>query len=519
MEAEIKGFGSFLRKNAALSVYTVILTVVVYGIKIFNTSYGMDTNYYIEDPSGYFRHWIGIGRFGEVILKKIFWGHYTNISLINMLTFVFFALSSLLLCYLFSKFMQKTNTIHLFIIPSLLITSQFFVYQFYFVLQNFEFVFSMFLVILSIIFVQHEYSKKYFNYLSFIFSILLLTLAISVYQSFILFYTGLCAGVLLMHIYSNCRQKDKLDFMKLLKMVLPYLLVFFISIALYFILDKLVCFITEIPRQGHSTDMMVWPRVSLQEGIDSLLNALSGIIFSPVSTQQYVYNFGMLIGIILMIFASVKIMKAKASSLSVLLSCIFVLMISAFGIVVAVGGVPLPRSMAPQFPFVVSFLFFYGSLFIKRKEMKYFIFIIGSVLTFSQIRTTSNLLLSEQMTFEEDQRMMVQIDQAVKDLNLENSSSYHLMIMGTSQSENKFNLQAFSELIGVSLFQFGYSDEAGSYFINDNVLVMMNIMGMSYLRPTYEEYQQYRSIYESRQEHNGIFEVFVIDDFILIKIE
>nr|QBS00213.1 hypothetical protein rgp24_0013 [Streptococcus thermophilus]QBS00347.1 hypothetical protein rgp32_0013 [Streptococcus thermophilus]QBS00368.1 hypothetical protein rgp33_0014 [Streptococcus thermophilus] len=32
----------------------------------------MDTNWFIQNPSGYMNYWISIGRFGEVILKNIF---------------------------------------------------------------------------------------------------------------------------------------------------------------------------------------------------------------------------------------------------------------------------------------------------------------------------------------------------------------------------------------------------------------------------------------------------------------
>lgn len=50
----------------------MFLIVLIYGLKIANTSYGMDTNWFIQNPSGYMNYWISIGRFGEVILKKSF---------------------------------------------------------------------------------------------------------------------------------------------------------------------------------------------------------------------------------------------------------------------------------------------------------------------------------------------------------------------------------------------------------------------------------------------------------------
>ena len=56
----------FMSKKKSLVIYTMFLIVLIYGLKIANTSYGMDTNWFIQN------HWISIGRFGEVILKNIF---------------------------------------------------------------------------------------------------------------------------------------------------------------------------------------------------------------------------------------------------------------------------------------------------------------------------------------------------------------------------------------------------------------------------------------------------------------
>lgn len=62
----------FMSKKKSLVIYTMFLIVLIYGLKIANTSYGMDTNWFIQNPSGYMNYWISIGRFGEVILKNIF---------------------------------------------------------------------------------------------------------------------------------------------------------------------------------------------------------------------------------------------------------------------------------------------------------------------------------------------------------------------------------------------------------------------------------------------------------------
>ncbi|MCE2089760.1 hypothetical protein GPU26_03375 [Streptococcus thermophilus] len=48
----------FMSKKKSLVIYTMFLIVLIYVLKIANTSYGMDTNWFIQNPSGYMNYWI-----------------------------------------------------------------------------------------------------------------------------------------------------------------------------------------------------------------------------------------------------------------------------------------------------------------------------------------------------------------------------------------------------------------------------------------------------------------------------
>lgn len=62
----------FMSKKKSLVIYTMFLIVLIYGLKIANTSYGMDTNWFIQNPSGYMNYWISIGRLRGDSKKNIF---------------------------------------------------------------------------------------------------------------------------------------------------------------------------------------------------------------------------------------------------------------------------------------------------------------------------------------------------------------------------------------------------------------------------------------------------------------
>ena len=65
--------------------------------------------------------------------------------------------------------------------------------------------------------------------------------------------------------------------------------------------------------------------------------------------------------------------------------------------------------------------------------------ILGIVLllTFTQVKMSSNLVVAEDAIFREDQQKIQLIYQAVENLQLENKSDYKLMIIGSSPAKNK----------------------------------------------------------------------------------
>lgn len=518
---ELKNFKNFCKENIPLIIYTFFLTLLIYGLKIVNYSYGMDSNAYISNQKNYFWHWLSIGRFGEVFIKKYFWGSFTNIYLLNILTFILFGFCSILLCYFFDKLLIK-KTKKIYIIPSLFITSQIFVYQFYFVLQNFEFATGLILVLIAAILVENNSTSKSTNkivkVLKYALSIALLIISMSVYLSFALYYVGIAASILLIKVYNNYCSGSYIKFVELIKSAFPYIITLVTSIVLVTLIDRLVLKILQIPRLSHETAMMLWFKVPFKDAVISLLKSLKRVILMQNHpSQTNVYTFGFLFGIILMLVVLIKLLLSKNKNFISLLVCFATLTLSGVGIIFATATVPVPRSMVPQFPFMVAFLIFYSSLFFNKKVLNYCIVIVVAIFTINQVKTSSNLVAAEQMTFEEDQRTIMRIASAVDNLKLENPSSYYLMIIGSSDSKNQFNLQAQNELVGLSLFKFGLTGEGSAFHINNNILDIMKIMGLRFRFPSREQYDDYWKN-KTTLEDNTEFGIEVIDDFIIVKV-
>ena len=421
------------------------------------------------------------------------------------------------MCYFFDKLLIK-KTKKIYIIPSIFITSQVFVYQFYFVLQNFEFAVGLVLVLISGILLERSSKSKLTRVLKFMFSIALLVFSISIYQSFALYFVGIAAAILSIKVYNNYMTNSFLSLVDLIKSAIPYVVTALTSMILYILLDKLVGKLLNVPRLGHESAMMLWGKVPFKEAFISLLKSLKRVILMPnFGNQINVYTFGLLFGIVLMFIVLIKLAITKNKNLFSVIICFLTLLISGLGMILATASTPVPRSMVPQFPFMVAFLMFYASLFFNKKVLNYTIVIMVMVFSFNQAKNSSNLVVAEQMTFEEDQRKIARIVSAVDGLHLENPSSYHLIILGSSSSKNAFNLTTQNELVGLSMFKFGLGGDGNAYNITNGILEIMRISGINFKSSTREQYDEYWENKTTLSESTE-FGIEVIDDFIIVKI-
>mgnify|MGYP007059343709 CR=1 FL=1 len=94
---------------------------------------------------------------------------------------------------------------------------------------------------------------------------------------------------------------------------------------------------------------------------------------------------------------------------------LFLLFFAGLGIVIASGTLPTPRSMVPQYPFLIAFIAFYLSILIDNDKLITNV-ILGIVLllTFTQVKMSSNLVVAEDAIFREDQQKIQLIYQAVE---------------------------------------------------------------------------------------------------------
>lgn len=510
-------FPRFIKQHKGLTIYTIILALICYGLSLGKITFGMDTNQYLSVPQDYLKHWISIGRFGQVLLKKLEGSNVANLYLANLLGILLLISSSLLLCTLFAKCLKdQVSTLQLAVIPSLFVTSPFFMTQFYFVLQIFEFMLGLFLTILAAYLLAGT-TMKFPSWWQMITATLCLSFACSIYLSFLLLFTALTASILLLQLLQFSKQQQNLALMDLIKQAVPYLLVFGFGVGLYFVGDTLVLQITKIANVDHSSNDRLWGQVPFTEALDSLIKSIGKITIAPSFWKiNPVYGPQFLIGGLLSLLPLVKIKTVSFQSRLSYLICLMVLLISAVGTVIAAGTLLPPRSMAPQFPFVIALCFFLASLSVTTSKLKKGLLLLVGYFTLSQLAFTTKLLVSQQATYKEDQdrvQQLLTLAQPLVNQQHKRLSQYRLAIIGAGPARNRFVTTVPGEMIGVSLFDFGYPDASGP---SRNVADLLIINGQAVQYPIPSSYNQLREKYESQTRGDGSLRVVIDSGYLVV---
>ncbi len=479
---------------------------------MFNTNYAMDTIQLMTNYSETLRHWIAIDRPGMVLLKRLLFGGYTNVYLLNVLSFACLILTSLMICYLVYRVLgEHYSTTKIFIIPSLFITSQLFVYQYYFVLQNFEFSLMMIVTTLSVI-LTFQTTRNFT--IQNLFATACLIFALTVYQSFILYYVALVSFVSLLIIYRNQIGDSIVSIRNLLKLVTPYIMILFTSLIGYFVLNKVIQNYYNVPASSYLRDQSLWGTMPFKTVLLHLLGGLKVVIFP--AKGDLIYNYLLLVSLILSLFVLIiQYLRHLKSKLSFFIA-LCTLFLSIFIMIFVAGKAPNARTLVPVYPFVVAIVVFVDSLYFTKRIGKIVLIGITAFYTFSQVNLTTNLLFADQMKYEEDQRKIERITTSIDNLGLNHPENYKLMFVGVWPSQSSLILT--SDMLGLSMFQFGQFT-GDSYASTINILKIMQTMGIQYQAMTHDEFLNLEPNADNMPEYPAKGSIKVVDNTIIVKLK
>lgn len=518
MPTEFHNFKYFIENNKILLFFSTLLTIIIYYPKLISQSIGMDTNAFLYDNNGYYMHWMRIGRVGQVVLKKVLWRENSNIFLWSILSIILFILSCILLAYIFDSLYKFDKYLYL-ILPTLILTSPLFVFQFYFVLQIFEFTLCMLLVIITVYLIEFKFVNIIYRLPI---CICALSICFGVYNSFVLFFILIASSVQLIKIRKFMVDRKAYRFKTFMFEFVSYGLYCIGGLCSYLLMDKLLLNYYHLTSTTHAVDMVKWFSMPFSQSFELFLTSLYNVIFNPGKNSGLLYynHSTTLLFILLTYCIAVIFIRYRFLLIPTVISTV-VFIVSGIGIIIATAAVDLPRTMVPQFPFMVGIGILWGITFINKQRVKTILILLIAFFSFIQIKDSSNLVVSEKMTFEEDYVKMIEIDSAIKNLHVTDLNSKKVVITGFSTSKNKFNVSYPTELVGVSMFQFGYSDDpkVNAFYSAANVLSIMKSFGMEYNIPNQEEYQKALAEYPEATMSKKLLSCYATDNYIYVNIK
>ncbi|CAD5900162.1 conserved membrane hypothetical protein [Carnobacterium maltaromaticum] len=506
-------FVVFIKNNTLLVYFSIFLLLLTYGIKIVNTNYAVDTIWLMTDSDSNLLWWESLGRAGLVVLKRALTEGYVNIYLLNFLTLSFHLLSSLLVCYLVQIVTKiKNSSFILFIIPAIYMTHPFFSSQFYFVLQSFEFTLGTCLVIFSAILIYLSYKNEGKKWLNRTLATLFLFIAFSIYQSLIPFFIAITVSIVLFHVLSD--SSFNITIKSYFNFILPYISAFVIGLISSQLFNKLMMRLDNVTETQYLNGRITWGEKPILEIINSIWNEISVQVFPPITDPFMTSLLGIELVLLIIVLTIMSIRKKPYIFLT--LFHYMALFVVPFAILILQGGTLVnPHSQVPTYPYVLAIILV--SLFIlidpKFKSISYFITAIAILFLFLQVRTTSNLLFSDQMKFEEDIRVTQRLVNQIDSLQLENQSDYSLLLVGGRYSKNLSTEPA--NIMGLSLYVYGSFSPLA---VSKNVINFMNTLGYTFQDPTQEQYDQIINQTDAMNIFPDGGSIKVIDKLIIVKL-
>lgn len=488
MIKDLVEFKKYIAENKIFVFVSLIISILIYYLKMTTPIIGMDTNGFLFDQEGYNKHWLSIGRVGEVLIKKYIWRGNNNIFLWNTVSCLLFTFSVVFFSFMLSKIINDRKHLRL-LLPCLILSSPLFVFQYYFVLQMFEFSLSLNLVLFSIYLIEFLSLNRILKSIIVIF---LLGITFGVYNTFVFYYILIVSSIILFKITRAYRNDSFFDFKNMISEYICYGIYCILGVLFYIIVNFLVLRYCNITQVSHATNMIYWTSAPLSESLKKLFKTLMYLFFKPgIKSGFPFYNYLPLIMLLCMFLSLYKLfLKRKDLFLQAIFSSA-VLCSSGLGIVLITAAADLPRTMVPQFPFMIAIGIYWSMMIFNNNKLHTTLLMLLCFFTCLQVRDSLNLVVSEKMTFEEDYVRMVEIDMAIKDLHLSDDYKKKVVLTGNIPSKNRFNIGYPNELVGVSMFNFAFSsdNQIHSYYVGDNILIIMDTFGMKYNKPTLNEYQ------------------------------
>lgn len=219
-----------------MAIGTGAIAFLVFGLRLFTSSFSIDTERMICDGREVLSSWMASGRFGLVFTKLITGQVKYRELFAELLTFAFMIAYTLFFVWMAERYTKGDKKFRHFgwCFGPIFLTAPCFAEQYHFALQQAEISGGILLVFLSLFFVSEEVLLKRGKRYG-ILGVILGVWAFGSYQAMVPLWISAAAALFLLYGFSH-RQEEK----SLWRLAFCYVLWFILCFALFFLADRLI---------------------------------------------------------------------------------------------------------------------------------------------------------------------------------------------------------------------------------------------------------------------------------------
>lgn len=495
IKEEYKKSINYFLKNKAFIITIILITVLSFGFTITNSSVGMDDTAFDRYYQG--KEMLAIGRWGSYLVYQIlnitefipFWIDFIASSIIM--------LTAVLWCIFLKKNLEDKLPLGAYItfaavFISFPIINEIFIFE----NCNIAVMLGSFLASLGIMVFYENYTKIHKKGI-YIVSVLILTLAMSMYEACAqIMLVAICITAILM-IYTNRDKKIK-DIFKYLFSILGILL---IGVVLDEIIVKIIYF-AGVRASDVADKEINWGQYGILESFEIILAdivcAMKNIKYFPVLV------FDVASGIVL----AISILQSDRKKNWMILVIFIAMFLSNFAISILQLDAVLYRTCTSWGLFVAIIVLMVYKFLSEYKMTKILACLVIGILVLQQSKTLNQLFYNDYKRYQKDLHIAYDL---VYNLEKDYDISKPLVIMGTPY-KGMGDYGAQSNSLSVLWWGKKAFDDKGSEFIK-----FLNSLGYSFQNPTDEEYEKGKIEAENMERYPKDGSIRELDDCIIIN--
>lgn len=453
MIEECRDFYQFCKEKLGSISLIYIATLLLYLPKMANFNYSIDSEHMAVNAKAVLDSWIGIGRFGLVLLKRIsLYGIDINVFFINAGTYLLLATSGVLLLYLIHKMTTWPGYIQVFGVLIYTLAPVHFE-QTNFILQSSEVMLAYNLLFMAFILLGRLGDRL--NWHKILVAILFTTVSFSIYPSLIVGFLTLT--VISSHL-SLLDSKNQPNFIGYWISFKNHVLVFFSSFFIYQLLNRLFIKLYHTKGDSYITGASAWLKNSFGETFEILKGYFKAYYLS--SNQPFHFElltYLMVIAIVLLIITGVVEKRLKWF---VILNLIWEYLL-AISLLLILGSTLGPvRTMTPTVPLVMMTEVMTIMVLLRGRIFRGLGVGLAIVMVLMQLKTTSDLEQTEIVTYQTMANYSSQMVHSIKQLGITQSANYKLVVVGTKRFTSPMATRG--EVIGTSFYNWDQGAPMGN---------------------------------------------------------